>query len=67
MTKRALSEQMGVEPNTVYRWAVGLLDPGISKVEKMAAFLDCTPNDLVINPPQPPSPNGEATEAEPAA
>lgn len=55
MTKRAMGEFMGVDPNTVYRWAVGLLDPGISKVEKMATILDCTPNDLVANPPLPPT------------
>lgn len=59
VTKRSLAEYMKVDPNTVYRWAVGLLDPGISKVEKIATFLDCTPNDLISNPPMPSTPNEE--------
>lgn len=38
---------IAVTPDTVRRWRLGQTEPRAGDIAVIAAFLDCTPNDLV--------------------
>jgi transcriptional regulator with XRE-family HTH domain len=40
LTQKALSQLIGVEPNTIYKWEKGLIIPSIDSVQKISKVLD---------------------------
>ena len=67
ITKAVLARHMNVDPNTVYRWASCLVDPGTEKTRIIAEYVGVATDDL-INPPKPSLQSvGEGAELPPAA
>jgi transcriptional regulator with XRE-family HTH domain len=47
MSQRAVAEQLGTTHVVVGRWERGYFRPNVSSLAKIAAFMDCTMDDLV--------------------
>lgn len=49
LTLAAVASEMGVIPNAVWRWEAGARTPSIEMLKRLAAFFDCTIDELVAN------------------
>jgi DNA-binding transcriptional regulator YiaG len=49
ITRRQISDALGVTEGTVYNWGAGKTRPDVDQYLKMAALLDADPRDLTVS------------------